>query len=256
MKTMQYPEIDKLLKALLAGQQKILGEKLIGLYLYGSLVWGDFDYALSDIDLLAALKSDLSETEASALKQMHEEFAQTFKEWDDRIEVQYLSLKGLKTFKTERSSMGNINPGEPFHIIDVGKEWLLNWYFVQEYGKILFGPEPKFIAQVTHTEFIDAVKKHAIEWRKYIKHIGKHRGAQAYAILTLCRAYYTLQYGKQCSKRQAAIWAQKELPEWASLIQDSLKWRDEQVINKTEDRSIYPQTVRFVNTMIDLIKNK
>jgi hypothetical protein len=33
-----YSEINKLLELLLSSMQKILGEKLVGLYLYGSLV--------------------------------------------------------------------------------------------------------------------------------------------------------------------------------------------------------------------------
>ncbi|MEK7571252.1 MAG: aminoglycoside adenylyltransferase domain-containing protein [Patescibacteria group bacterium] len=257
MNVTHYAEINTLLETLLKEQQKILGDKFVGLYLYGSLIWGDFYYALSDIDLLAALQSDLTDEEAKALKKKHEELAQKFKDWDDRIEVQYLSLHGLRTFKTQRSPMGNISPGEPFHVITVGKEWLLNWYFVQDYGKILYGPDPRgFIDKVTKEEFIQAVKDHALDWKKYIQNIGKHRGAQAYAILTLCRAYYTIKNGKQVSKKEAATWMQEKFPKWKLLIQNALKWRDEQIINKTEDLSGYPQTVAFVTAVIDLIEKE
>ena len=48
-----YADINELLEILLTSMQKILGEKLVGLYLYGSLVIGDFDPAISDIDLFA-----------------------------------------------------------------------------------------------------------------------------------------------------------------------------------------------------------
>ncbi|HLQ30214.1 MAG TPA: hypothetical protein VK140_13360, partial [Ktedonobacteraceae bacterium] len=44
-----YADINKLLNLLLSRIQAILGEKLIGLYLFGSLVAGDFDYESSDI---------------------------------------------------------------------------------------------------------------------------------------------------------------------------------------------------------------
>ena len=51
-----------------------LGERLAGLYLHGSMACGDFDPACSDLDLLAVLASDLTETEFQRLRRMHEGF--------------------------------------------------------------------------------------------------------------------------------------------------------------------------------------
>ena len=49
---------------------------------------------------------------------------------------------------------------------------------------------------------------------------------QAYAILTMCRALYTLQYGAVVSKSVAARWAQETLGErWTALIERALAWR-------------------------------
>jgi hypothetical protein len=49
---------------------------------------------------------------------------------------------------------------------------------------------------------------------------------QAYAILTMCRALYTLQHGIVVSKPVAARWAQEVLGEsWAALIERVLAWR-------------------------------
>ena len=56
MKQTEYPEVNKVLDKLLINIKDILIDKLVGLYLYGSLVWGDFDESVSDIDLLAAVK--------------------------------------------------------------------------------------------------------------------------------------------------------------------------------------------------------
>ena len=44
--------------------------------------------------------------------------------------------------------------------------------------------------------------------------------------MTMCRALYTLKLEEYLSKKQAALWAEKELPEWSSLIQQALSWRD------------------------------
>ena len=145
MRKIIYPEIKLLLDELTSRQREILGEKLIGIYLYGSLVTGDFDPKISDIDLLCALSSDITEQEFEKLKMMHEDFVKIHKKWNDRIEVQYLSVEGLKTFKTQKSKMADISPGEPFHVIDAGKDWMVNWWVVQEKGLALFGPPPQTI---------------------------------------------------------------------------------------------------------------
>src|SRR5258708_22009300 len=101
MQVTQYADINELLASLLANIQNILETKLIGLYLYGSLVWGDFDYDISDIDLLVATATDIDDHEFSALGHMHDAIALQHQKWSGRIETQYFSVIGLKTFKTQ-----------------------------------------------------------------------------------------------------------------------------------------------------------
>jgi predicted nucleotidyltransferase len=91
MQATSYSDINSVLDDLLSRIQSILGKKLIGFYLYGSLVSGDFDTGSSDIDLLAATSSDIDEEDFDTLQKMHGDFANEHEEWDDRIEVAYLS---------------------------------------------------------------------------------------------------------------------------------------------------------------------
>jgi predicted nucleotidyltransferase len=256
MQATQYPAINELLDVLLSRMKSILGEKLVGLYLYGSLVWGDFDYEISDIDLLAATTTDLNDRELVKLKRMHGDIANTYKEWDNRIEIQYLSLAGLKTFRLQTTKMAVISPGEPFHVVEAGKEWLMNWYFVRERGVTLFGPPPGVIIErISKEEFIQAGLRHMKDWRGWITRTRNSRPYQGYAILTACRALYTYKNGEQVSKKQAAQWAAKELPQWASLIQDALKWRREAIygIGDVDDEGTYPEARRFVEFVSDQI---
>jgi hypothetical protein len=82
-------DINQLLELLLSGMQKILGGKLVGLYLNGSLVIGDFDPNISDIDLVAALSSDIDDKEFEELQKMHTDMTITqgliFKEVEELI---------------------------------------------------------------------------------------------------------------------------------------------------------------------------
>ena len=245
-----YTDINELLEILLSEMQKILGEKLIGFYLYGSLVIGDFDPNISDIDLVAALAFDLDDKEFEALQKMHVDFAHQHKEWDDRIEVCYISLAALHTVKTGTSQVANISPGEPFHKRETSIEWLLSWYVVRETSITLFGPSPKTIIEpISNDEFIQTIRAHAKAWDEWIYDMH-NRKSQAYAILTMCRALYTLKYGEQVSKKQAALWADKEFPEWASLIEKALLWREAWRDENVDHDATFPDTLRFVRFAI------
>jgi predicted nucleotidyltransferase len=253
-----FAEVNALLGDLLARIRAVLGEKLVGLYLYGSLVTGDFDPEISDIDLLAATTVDIDEGEAAALKRMHDDIAAEYEEWDNRIEVQYLALEGLKTFRTRTSRMGNISPGEPFHVIEAGKDWLMNWYVVREKGIALYGPPPEAIIKpILKGEFIQAVADHAHAWRTWIKDTKGSRPYQGYAILTACRALYAYRHGEQVSKKRAAQWVAKELPEWADLVVSALRWRLEARHVKVADpEATFPQAERFVHNVSDLTSDE
>ncbi len=251
MQPSTYPYVNQLLDDLLSQMRQVLGSKLVGLYPFGSLVTGDFDEDTSDIDLLAATTDDLTESEFDALHRMHQQIISRYPRYEHRLEIAYLSLDGLQTFKTQTTRLGIISPGEPFHIIDAGKDWLINWHVVREQGIALYGPPPKtIIAPTTKEEFVESVKAYLGLW--YERMESEHtRPSQAYAILTMCRALYTVTYGEQVSKIQAAAWAMRELPEWASLIENALAWRREWRDNRMDHAATMPETRRFVHFVLD-----
>jgi hypothetical protein len=249
MQATTYPEINELLADLVAQMQAVLGQKLVGVYLYGSLVWGDFDRESSDIDLVVAVSADLDEQEFDALDQMQRGFVEQYSFWEGRIEIAYISTAALQTFKSHNSQIAVISPGEPFHIKESDPGWLMNWYMVQEQGRILFGPPPAtLIDPISRSEFIQTVKRHADRWGEWV-HDSRNRPSQAYAILTMCRALYTGMHGTQVSKRKAAVWAAHELPEWAGLINSALLWRAAWCDDTVDPTATFPETVRFVQFM-------
>jgi predicted nucleotidyltransferase len=248
-----YPDIDKLLSDLLDQMLRILGERLVGLYLYGSLVTGDFDREISDIDLLAVTSSDIDKQAFDRLERMHDDFAAKYQQWRGRIEVAYLSTAALKTFRSRISPIAIISPGEPLHIKEAGKDWLMNWWVVREQGVTLFGPAPTtLIDPISKHEFLEAVQQHAQSWSEWVNDMRDQPG-QAYAILTLCRALYTSIYGEQVSKKQAALSAQQRFPEWAELIQNALAWRIGWRDQLVDPVATFPETVKFVNFAIDQV---
>ncbi len=256
MEVTPYPDIDKLLSSLLYQMQQILDKNLIGLYLYGSLVTGDFDEEISDVDLLAATASDIDAQEFDQLQKMHNDFVSHHPQWDNRIEIAYLSVVALKTFRSRVSKIAIISPGEPFHVKEAGKDWLINWWVIREQGVPLFGPSPTtLIDPISKAEFLQAVPAQAQAWGEWVNHMH-HRKSQAYAILTLCRALYAYKNGEQVSKKQAARWTQAHLPPWASLIQTALAWRNDRGEEEVDHEASFPETVRFVHFVIEQITGR
>jgi aminoglycoside adenylyltransferase-like protein len=83
-----------------------------------------------------------------------------------------------------------------------------------------------------------------------------NRKSQAYAILTICRALYTYRNGEQVSKKQAAVWAEQEFPEWSSLIQNALLWRADLRNEQIDHADTFPETLRFVHYAISQFKKE
>lgn len=251
-----YADLDGLLNGLLGEMRSILSSRLVGLYLYGSLVAGDFDRNSSDIDLLAVTSSGIDGEEFARSRKMHADFASKNREWDGRLEIAYVPADALKTYRTRPSEIAVISPGEPFHLKEAANDWLINWRMVREQGVAIFGPPPAaFIDPISKEEFLGAVREQAKDWRVWVHHAARERKGQAYTILTMCRALYAWENGKQASKREAARWAQERLPQWASLIRNALAWRDawrdEEVAE--DNAATFPETVRFVNFVVDQI---
>ena len=243
-------EINDLLDDLLAQMQIVLEQNLVGVYLYGSLVWGDFDQGSSDIDLLVATAADIDDREFSDLHQIQLAIVDKYPYWNGRIEIAYLSADALQTFKSRPSKIAVISPGEPFHFKETDKGWLMNWYMVQEQGRTLFGPAPTtLIDPISKQEFIQTVKEHVAGWGEWI-YDSRTRPSQAYAIITMCRALYTCNHVVQVSKRKAAEWAAQELPEWSGLINNALLWRSAWRDTNVDAAATFPETLRFVQFVI------
>lgn len=256
MQMTPYSEVNRLLEVLQAGAREVLGEKLVGLYLYGSTTAGDFESGVSDVDLLAAVFSDLDDADFEALRRMHADVARENPDWNDRVEVQYLSTDALRSFRSRRSPIAVISPGEPFNRKDAGMDWLMNWYLVREYGVTLSGPDPAtVIPPITTDEFVQAVKEYAA-WRADRVDRLRGSGSRSYAVITACRALYTVTHREHVSKRKAALWARDVMPEWASLIEQALRWRDDAARERHSpiDHDPMPDdTVRFVRLMADRV---
>lgn len=213
--------IDRLIDEL----KQILTDDLVGIYLYGSLISGDFEIAISDIDLVVVLRAELDERQFQTLRNMHARVVSHHPEWYDRLELAYISRRALKTFRVATSTIGIISPGEPFHLIKAGDDWLISWYDLRENGIALRGPPiQSLIDAIPKRDWLDAVREHICAYRKTVKDATDIMFL-SYIVLTVARGVYTLAHGQAASKVKAAAWAQSNYPRWSRLITRALAWR-------------------------------
>lgn len=251
-----YKEAHSIVEKLMSDHKDIFGERMLGFYLYGSLVWGDFDIDTSDIDTLCVIATEVTPEELEKLRTMHEEIVCEKPQWGNRIEVHYAPIEGLKNFRTAPFKMGNISPGEPLHVIDSGADWIDEWYCVQEYAITLYGIDKKeVIPHIEKQEFIQTICKYAKGFRERIRTCKESCYSQAYAILTLCRALYTAKTGEQISKPAAARWAMDFLPEYRELINSALVWRRERDTTSRNPHETYILAEKFVDDILDRFFN-
>jgi hypothetical protein len=225
-------------------QSNLLGQlaDVVGLYVYGSLVLGDFDPEESDLDLLAALSREVGDTHLRALRRLHNQFVRAHPDWDERVEVACVSLVGIRTFKSQPSTVAIVSPGEPLHLKQVGREWLIDYHLVREHGITLHGPPPETLFDdISTEEFQNAIRDHLQSWREPLPPRPTFRSLR-YAVLTMCRGLYALRHGKHSSKRQAGLWAQRAFPEWAHLIERMLASRNTDAATEADRR----ETAHFI----------
>ncbi len=243
----RYEDVNEALGRLLPRIREVLQEHFEGAYLYGSATVGAFDGGISDIDLLITVSSTLGPAEVAALQAMHREFAHEQPEWEDRLDVQYLPVKALQTFKQRATPMLRITPGDGFGSVMAGADWAANWYEIQRAGTTLAGPDPaSFMDAVSDAEFIAVVTEYATDWANRLPGWPRHRGAQGYVVLTMCRALFSSTFHRQISKEAAAAWAMVEFPEWEPLVREARAARRDPHNQETADQATLEATAAFV----------
>ena len=76
---------------------------------------------------------------------------------------------------------------------------------------------------------------------------------RSYAILTVSRGWRLVTTGDHVSKREAADWAARELPEYEALIRQAVNWRSARgAIQGGPDLA---ETRRFVETVLSTIND-
>ncbi len=235
--------------------KEFMGDNLIGLYLTGSLSYGDFVLERSDIDLQAIVKESLSQKELELVKNLHIKIENKYEEWAGRIECSYLPVGILHEILPPKiprpwwGGAGVFYPKAPY-----GNEWIINQYQLYNYGIALFGPDYKIL---TAPIDIKEVQKACVrdlfqEWEPKIRDLKwlKNSHYQSYLILNLCRILYTVACGEVGSKKISAEWVKSRYPEWKNLIETAENWHYGIEMKEKE------KVIEFIKFIIDKVKDQ
>ncbi len=242
--------VQPMLDVLLAGLEQSLRGRLVGVYLYGSFVCGDFDPAISDLDLAVVLADDLDQSGFDSLDRLHRAVLREFSSWHNRLELAYVSRAALATFRVHASRIAIISPGEPFHFTQAGRDWLISWHPLRESGLALRGPPIQgLIAPISPEEYIAEVRAHIKNYPAQVK-TARDKSFLSYIVLTVARGRYTVEHGRAASKIQAAQWARRQHPRWATLLNMAIQWRADPRSDGLSEEDIRPRVAAYVADML------
>ena len=243
-----YPDVNLVLRMLLEGAQSILRDHFVGLYLYGSLASGGFNPQTSDIDFLVATDADLSDDLIRDLEALHVRLWNSDLKWAAKLEGAYVPLHTLRRHDPDSAPCPTINEGR-LYLDRQGSDWIIQRYILREYGATVCGPSLKpLIDPVTPDDLRRAVAGVLREWWQPMLADPvriRNREYEVFAILSMCRALYALEYGDIVSKRVAAQWALTTLDErWAELIERAAAWpREPQAAHLNETLDLIRYTI-------------
>jgi hypothetical protein len=149
-----YPALNTLLTEWAEGLKRLLGKNIVGLYLSGSLAFGDFVPDRSDIDLQAIVRSPLTKDELRSVEQLHKAMESRRPEWAGRIECSYVPLELMHELTPPRTPRPWWGFGTFYAEAPAGNEWIINHYLLSKHGMALAGPEFK--------ELIPAIDIHRV----------------------------------------------------------------------------------------------
>jgi hypothetical protein len=224
-----YPQINAILQELLSGVRAILGRRLVGLYLEGSLGIGDFDRDKSDLDFVVVTDGELSAETFRDLKMMHERIATGASKWAKELEGSYIPQRALRHDRRP-AALPYIDRGSTLAMVyQESGYWAIHRHMLREHGVVLAGPPPRaLIEPVRPSDLREAVLGILHEWWMPMlvdAPLLQNSFYRCYAILTMSRMLYTLHHGAIVSKPVAAGWAQETLDRrWTLLIRDALAW--------------------------------
>jgi len=243
-----FSEVDAMLRRLTIEVRAALAEQLVGVYLHGSLAAGGFELGRSDVDVLVVTEGELGKERLAALAVAHARLQASGLHWVTRLEVSYIPRDALRRYDPNKTVHPALRMDGSFGHDGHGSDWVLQRHVIRERGIVLAGPEPHTLIDPVSPEQIRWAARETLHewWAPQLDDHSRLRSDeyQAYAVLTMCRALYTLHHGDVAPKAAAARWARETLDRegaaghgrsWSALIAQAEAWRHGDVLDALDE---------------------
>lgn len=223
---------EAVLADLAVGLGSALGDDLLGLYAHGSLVAGDFAPSRSDLDVLAVVTRPPDDAMLAAVAPVHTALAERHPGWRGRVEVETVARSTVAAYAGRQVDAAGrrddrimrISPGEPLHLLPASNHRVLTWATVRATGLVLSGePATDVLPAWPEHTVEEALLDHVRDWPTWVEDMTTV-GAQAYSVLSVCRAWCALVGRERLSKRAAADRFVGDHPRDADLVVWARDW--------------------------------
>lgn len=226
-------EIRDLLEEFIKLLNTELYEEITGVYLYGSISLGEFDYFKSDIDFIVILKNKLDDYKLDKLEHIH-----------SILNIRYEKAKKLDGLYINIDDIGKCNNDiDKYPYYHYGKfnksgYWDNNkvtWWILKNKGIKLYGRNMKDLAFNVEWKEIQETMNYNLNnyWHERVKNVIALYEDEDFsdAVLTICRIIYSLKYKDITSKIKAAKEAKKIVNDkWHNLIDEAISIRNDEFV--------------------------
>jgi len=218
-------DLSHLLQVIATDFPVILGENLVGIYLWGSLTYDAFEEKSSDVDAIVVATRNLDDREFSELDLWFKNRGQRNR-WVQRIDMRFVidhefldkASRCCGFYHHTQKLIRHGSDGNP-----------IIWINIAQCGVTLWGKDAKLIAPpVSHRCLNEAL---LLELNYLLEDLTSNSGDRsdrafvhnAYAVLTACRILYSAYHGTMVSKEQAYTWAMETVPNACRSVIDAAR---------------------------------
>ena len=248
---------QNLISAFVSAVKEIIGDKLTGIYLHGSLAMGCFNPEKSDIDLIIVIEDSISDEQK--MKFMERIVALNEQAPAKGLEMSIVLRKYCSHFIYPTPFELHFSPMHLQWFSDAPHNYVQNmkgddkdlaahFKIIRQYGITLYGEWIENVfAEVPRKDYVDSIWEDVCEAKEEIVN------QPMYITLNLCRVLAFLKDGLYLSKKEGAKWAMEHLPaEYTPIISDALtcyQTNQEMVIGEESGRA-------FADKMLAVIREE
>lgn len=232
--------ITHLLDSLKSLYADALAQNLVGLYVHGSLAFGCFEWARSDVDFIAVAKRPLTN---EAKLYLLDALVSLLPESPPKgLEMSVVLECACRPFVYPTPYELHFSNGwldrwqaNPLALCDTegrtDRDLAAHFTVIRAVGLALCGaPIATVFSPVPRADYLDSILLDVGSACEDVRH------NYAYVVLNLCRALAYLKTGDVLSKQSGGHWALEALPRWQDVVRPALSWYAGEPLNAPDEK--------------------